>query len=121
MHHNYVYLNNSHDGIAVSPEIYDQVLSLVKANCVCGKCEQTYTQDNPQVVRNFCKKCFLRHTEYSYNLRYIGLLKQEPGGKAYYRFIGEKDVYVTHSDQDMSRFSTYNKSPRETLKYWGFP
>src|SRR6266568_3497176 len=55
----FISLDRRASELAISDDGYEQVLALIQASLVCGKCQLPYTEDNPCVGSNLCLSCLL--------------------------------------------------------------
>ena len=52
----------------VTDATYEKIVALVHAERICKVCEQPYTSDNPEALKNSCLACVKQKS----NLAYIG-------------------------------------------------
>jgi hypothetical protein len=94
----------------VTDATYEKIVALVNAERICKLCEQAYTSDNPEALKNKCLACVKQKT----TLAYIGhhtLLTE-----AYHCFQGT-DGYLSLASPSAESLS---RSVNATLAYYGF-
>ena len=103
--------------VTITDEAYAQIIALVNANKICGKCRRPYDTVLPQVAENLCLGCFQKKYE-GMRLTYVGLERRNDQGDETHLFLDTRgSVYYTATssghEPQMSTFAT--------LLYWGFP
>src|SRR5579871_5732130 len=94
---------------------YPLIKQLVEEYRCCEDCEKVFTEENPHVLRNQCKVCFLRKYQ---NLSYLGLASQTP--MEYrgleHKFLNASNgyIYVTGTESDTEPYKDY----RQTLAHY---
>jgi hypothetical protein len=94
----------------VTDATYEKIVALVHAERICKVCEQPYTSDNPEALKNKCLACVKQKS----SLAYIGqhrLLTAE-----YHCFQGT-DGYLSLASPSAESLS---RSVNATLAYYGF-
>jgi hypothetical protein len=94
----------------VTDATYEKIVALVNTERICKVCEQPYTSDNPEALKNKCLGCVKKQS----SLPYIGqhrLLTTE-----YHCFKGT-DGYLSLASPSAESLS---QSINATLEYYGF-
>jgi hypothetical protein len=94
----------------VTDATYEKIVALVHAERICKVCEQPYTSDNPEALKNKCLACVKQKS----SLPYIGHHKLLT--EAYHCFKGT-DGYLSLANPGAESLS---RSVSATLAYYGF-
>ena len=103
--------------VTITDVAYEQIIAIVNANRICGKCRRPYDKSLPQVAENICLTCFQKKYE-GLCLTYVGLERTNDQGDETHLFLDTRGyVYYTATSSEhepqVSNFST--------LMYWDFP
>jgi len=118
-----VYLESTSHPLAITPQAYEQIVTIAQANRICTHCLNGYTQENPQVAENVCLGCFLqRRTTSPTDLKFVGEVPSEYAeryGYQVYTFMDAKGyVYVRNSQQPLN--DTLERDIRATLLHYDY-
>jgi hypothetical protein len=94
----------------VTDATYEKIVALVHAERICKNCEQPYSSDNPEALKNRCLACVKKQS----SLPYIGkhrLFTSE------YHCFKEKDGYLSLASPSAESLS---RSVNATLQFYGF-
>jgi hypothetical protein len=94
----------------VTDATYEKIVAFVHAERICKLCEQPYTSDNPEALKNKCLACVKQKS----SLPYIG--KHRLCTAAYYCFK-DTDGYLSLASPGAESLS---RSVNATLEYYGF-
>ena len=94
----------------VTDATYDKIVALVQNERVCKSCQQTYTGENPEVLKNRCLSCVKKSTK----LEYIG--KHNLLTSLHYCFK-DTDGYISTASESAESLS---RTVNGTLQYYGF-
>jgi hypothetical protein len=94
----------------VTDATYEKIVALVNAERICKNCEQPYTSDSPEALKNKCLGCVKKQS----SLPYIG--KHRLCTAEYYCFKA-KDGYLSLASPSAESLS---RSVNATLAYYGF-
>lgn len=118
-----IYLEGTSHPIAITPQAYEQIVAIIKANLICAYCLKGYTQENPQVAENVCKACFLKHrTNTPTNLIFVSEVPSEWAeryGYTIYKFV-DPQGYVYQTDSHRKLNDTIERNIRATLLHYGY-
>ncbi len=118
-----IYLESPGHPLAITPQAYAQIVSIVQAQSICKYCYTGYTETNPQVAENVCLRCFQKHrTNSPTNLTFVCEVPSEYAaryGYKIYQFVDPQGfVYITNSHRKLN--DTIEQDIRETLLHYGF-
>ena len=94
----------------VTDATYEKVVALVHAERICHVCEQPYSSDNPEALKNTCLACVKQKS----SLVYIG---QHRLLTAEYHCFKAADGYLSLASPSAE---TLSRSVNATLAYYGF-
>ncbi len=113
----FISLDRRASELAISDDGYEQVLALIQASLVCGKCQLPYTEDNPCVGSNLCLSCLLvKQSQLTFMGR--GMAPDGREGEPTYWFVDENG-YVFLAVAGLS--TEAERSIYHTLQHWDFP
>ncbi len=103
--------------VTITDKAYEQIIAIVNANRICGKCRRPYDKTLPQVSENLCLECFQKKYE-GKCLTYVGLERINEQGDETHLFLDTRgNVYYTATSSDHEPY----ESNFATLQYWDFP
>ena len=94
----------------VTDATYEKIVALVNAERICKVCEQPYTSDNPEALKNKCLDCVKKQS----SLPYIG--QHRLFTSEYHCFKGA-DGYLSLASPNAESLS---RSVNATLQFYGF-
>jgi hypothetical protein len=111
-----IYLDRWHDcPLTISDEGHEHLSRLVFQYLVCEVCEHPYSEQTPQVGKNFCLSCLLMRQK---ELTYVGPSDADEKGRTTFKFLDQEGfVYLSavgYSEQA-------HKSVFQTFLHWDFP
>lgn len=90
-----IYLDDRHHPITITEEAYAQIIAVVEAHRVCGRCKKPYTDERAMVSENLCLTCLLKKEENSL-LTFVGVLAVDTYGTTY-TFLDPKGYVQRYS------------------------
>src|SRR5205085_1938078 len=97
----HVKLDNMREA-TITDEAYAQILAIVDNAKLCGRCQQPYRTDNPQVAQNLCLACFQKKYQHK-GLTYVGVYSTNKEGDVTHQFTdarGYISLTSTFSEND---------------------
>lgn len=113
----------------VTDETAQEILQIINGQKICNRCNQQYTEDNPEVSKNRCLKCILEtnpeleYIEAVMEDTYIGLGQASQKRPLYLYKLIKEEQHAKGSIYFSSPNGEYNKpsySSKRTLKHYGF-
>ncbi len=118
-----LYLESTGHPLAITPQAYEQIVTIAYAHLICSYCSRRHTQETPQVAENVCLRCFLQHrTNTPTKLLFIGEVPSEYAeryGYKVYKFADPQGyLYITNSHNKLN--DTLQRDIRATLLHYGY-